>query len=132
MVAAILLIAFTVAVGGLISVWITSYATTTTSAVEASTVNATKCAGNYISVESVSNNTIIFINPNSNSITTINITTNNGNFITPNQTSLGSGWIGTASWSRGTNTSILITGLCLSSVLVTGNCDNSQTCWKNS
>lgn len=130
MVAAILLIAFTVAVGGLISVWLTSYSRTTTSAVEASTINQTKCAGAYIKVDSVTNTTVIFSNPSSQTISTINITTTDGKFVTPNQTSLNPGGIGTASWSRGSNTSVLIKGLCLASVMVEGSCDNSQTtCW---
>lgn len=129
MVAAILLIAFTVAVGGLISVWLTSYSRTTTSAVEASTTNQTKCAGAYIKVDSVTNTIMIYSNPSGQIITNINITTNNGNFITPNQTSLSPGGIGTASWSRGTNTSVLMKGLCLVSVSVEGSCESGNPCW---
>lgn len=129
MVATILLIAFTVAVGGLISVWVTQYSRTTTSAVDTVTANQTKCYGSYIEVDSVTPTLITFSNPSTQIITNINITTTDGKFPTPSSTILSPGGIAVANWTKGTNTSVLIKGLCLSSMMVEGKCDNSQTCW---
>lgn len=131
MVAAILLIAFTVAVGGLISVWLTSYSRTTTSAVESTTTNQTKCAGAYIKVDSVTSSLIIYSNPSTQTITNLNITTGDGRFVTPNPTSLSPGGMGTASWSRGSNTSVLMKGLCLVTVSAEGSCESGQLCWSS-
>lgn len=129
MVSTILIIAFTVAVGGLVSVWVTNYSKTTTSAVDATTANQTKCYGSYINVDSVSSTLIIFSNGYKETITNINITTSDGKFLTPSSTTLASGGMAVANWTRGTNTSILVKGLCLSSVMTEGKCGNSDTCW---
>ena len=53
MIAVVLLIAFTVAVGGLLSVWFTTITTSQTSTVQASGESLGKCAQNSLDIESV-------------------------------------------------------------------------------
>lgn len=130
-IAAILLIAFTVAVGGIISFWLTGYTTTSTGAVEASTSNQTKCAGVFIKIDSVTSSKIIFSNPGNQPISSISIIAGDGTSIATGLSTLNSGAVSSISWTRGTNTSVLAKGLCLASVPVEGRCNSGDSCWSS-
>ena len=130
MIAIVLLIAFTVAVGGILSLWLTGYTTTTTGSVASITENQTKCAGTYIDVISVTSSAIIITNRGSETITGINCFASNGTNITTIATvTLGSGASNSGSWGRGTSNSVICAGNCLN-IGVTGECKSGQTCWK--
>jgi flagellin-like protein len=130
MIAAVLLIAFTVAVGGVLSFWLTTLTGSTTGNVEAQTSNITKCAGASIQINRVDSSRIIFSNPSSQEISSvILIADKGGGTITPSDQILSPGEIGTVSWTRGTNTSVLARGFCLQSVSVAGSCSAGEACW---
>jgi len=136
--AAILLIAFTIAVGGLISVWLTSFTTTSTGAVESASVNQTKCAGAYIKVDRVNatsgtSGKIIYSNPTNQQITNINMFSSDGTNITQiSSTSLSPGVGAYANWTVGTNTSVIAKGLCLATIPIEGSCKSGDSCWRTS
>ena len=132
MIAVVLLIAFTVAVGGIMSLWLTGYATTTTSSVETATVNQTKCAGTYVDVISVTSNAVLITNRGSEIINSTSCYTGGGETIPEDGGGFGTltpGASNSTSWTRGANTSILCTGSCLN-MGVTGECESGQSCWK--
>ena len=130
MIATVLLIAFTVAVGGILSLWLTGYATTTTSSVEAATTNQTKCVGTYIDVISVDAGAVLITNRGSQTISNVNCFVGNGtNLTSVAVASLASGAGNIGNWTRGAQTSVLCTGSCLG-IGVTGQCKSGQSCWK--
>ena len=129
MVAAVLLIAFTVAVGGIISLWLTGFAGRTTGTVETQVTNQTKCAGVFIAVDKVTDTTILYSNPSSQPISSISIAVD-GITITPTTTTLDPGAVASQSWTRGANTSVIVKGLCLASVPVEGRCEQGDACWE--
>jgi flagellin-like protein len=146
MIAVVLLIAFTVAVGGIMSLWLTGYTTTTTGSVETASTNQTKCSGTYIDVISVANKSILITNRGSQTIEDITCYTANGTVLgilnggTSDDLSVGtmlssSTWNSTAVNESDTGyissygTSVLCTGSCLN-IGVTGECKSGQTCWK--
>jgi len=131
MVAVVLLIAFTVAIGGIISLWLTGFTETTTGSVETASTNQTKCAGTYIDVISVSNDSVIITNRGSQDIVNPICFSGDGKNITalsPNST-LSPGESSSTSWVRGNNISVVCTGSCLN-IGVSGECDSEQSCWK--
>jgi len=136
MIAVVLLIAFTVAVGGIMSLWLTGFTTTTTSSVETASINQTKCAGTYINVISVDNDAILITNRGSQSISSITCFSGNGSSwglgsISPGEmnttkwNSTGSG----GSYESGFGTSLTCSGVCLG-VGVTCVCVSGQRCWE--
>ncbi|MEM5802218.1 MAG: archaellin/type IV pilin N-terminal domain-containing protein [Candidatus Aenigmatarchaeota archaeon] len=130
-IAAILLIAFTVAVGGIISFWLTGFTTTSTGSVEASTTNQTKCAGAYIKIDSVTATRIIYSNPSNQAISSINIIAGDGTSILSGGSTLNPGSVNSVGWTRGTNTSVIAKGLCLATVPVEGSCKSGDSCWSS-
>ena len=134
MIAVVLLIAFTVAVGGIVSIWLTGFMSITQESVEASSTNQTKCAGTYIDVISVTSSGVIITNRGSQDISTIQCYTSDGTAIPQDEPSpgfggLSSGVSNSTTWGRGGNTSILCAGKCIS-IGVTGECKSGQGCWK--
>jgi len=132
MIAVVLLIAFTIAVGGILSLWMTGFTTTTTQSVETASTNQTKCAGTYIDVVSVTTNAIVITNRGAQTIDTVQCYTGGGNTIPEDAGGFGdlsSGEANSTTWTRGTNTSIICTGSCLN-IGVTGECKSGQGCWK--
>jgi flagellin-like protein len=129
LIAVVLLIAFTVAVAGVISLWLTGFTTTTTGSVESASTNQTKCAGVYIDVISVTNDTVIFRNPGSQQINSVVCYSSGGENITSGTINLAVGDINSTSWVRGSNSSVICSGTCLN-IGVTGECNSGQTCWK--
>jgi len=129
MIATILLIAFTVAVGGIISVWLTGYTRTTSAAVSTATEDQIKCTGTYPDVYLVTNNSIIVRNPGSENIYNITCFTSDGTTLpSPTISTLVPGNVTPIIWTRGGNKSVVCSGLCRS-IGVTGECRSDQSCW---
>ena len=131
MIAVVLLVAFTVAVGGILSLWLTNYATTTTESVQTATENHTACVGTYPKIISVTGTTVILTNPGTENMDNIFCYSSSGksifdinnisNPLTPGSTS-------SVSWTRDTNTSVICTGTCRN-IGITGECKSTQSCW---
>ena len=139
MLATILLIAFTVAVGGILSVWMSSFTRTTTGSVENTSTDVTKCAGTYIDVVNVANGTIIIANRGSQTITSISCFAGNGSYIgpsgslSPGSSNSSVGWHANQScwncpYASGFGTVVSCSGKCLT-VGVTGSCKRGESCW---
>jgi hypothetical protein len=137
MIATVLLIAFTVAVGGILSLWLTGYMTTTTGVVETATTNQTKCVGTYINVISVSSSAILIMNPGSQNISSIRCYSANASSwflgtIAPGEMNATTGWNSSGTgevYIAAFGTSVTCTGNCLNTG-VTGECKSGQSCWK--
>ncbi|TAL47763.1 hypothetical protein EPN87_02140 [archaeon] len=132
MIATILLIAFTVAVGGILSVWFSTTTTSQTGITGAAAQNYTRCGGASINIESAGSTIIRFSNPSLQTVSSIQFLATDGAnswLITPTTTSLTTANATTQAWVKGTNTTLTATGLCLSSVPVGGRCDNTMSCW---
>jgi len=136
MIATVLLIAFTVAVGGILSLWLTGYMTTTTGVVETATTNQTKCVGTYIDVISVGSGAILITNLGSQNISSIKCYSANASSWSLG--SLGPGELNSTKWNASGNagiyetafgTSVTCTGNCLNTG-VSGECKTGQSCWK--
>ena len=147
LIAAVLLIAFTVAVGGIISLWLTSFSKTTTSAVQTSTEKQVKCASTVLEITSVSTsgNRIVVTNLGPQNVTLTSIVLSDGtvsNFQISEELSAGSSYsINT------TNSSIIsptinftqhvglswvkVKGLCLGEVPIEGTCNSDESCWSS-
>ena len=147
LIAAVLLIAFTVAVGGIISLWLTSFSKTTTSAVQTSTEKQVKCASTVLEITSVStsDNRIVVTNLGPQNVTLTSIVLSDGtvsNFQISEQLTAGSSYsINT------TNSSIIsptidfstksglawvkVKGLCLGEVPIEGTCNSDESCWSS-
>ncbi len=129
MVATVLLIAFTVAVGGIVSVWMTGFTTSTTGSVESASTNQTKCAGVYIDIISVNDASFMIRNPSAQPINGITCYSGNGTLITSDPINLATGGsINSTIWDRDGYTSIICGGTCLN-IGVSGECKSGQTCW---
>ena len=132
LIAAVLLIAFTVAVGGIIATWLTSFSKTTTAGVESSTKGATGCAEAYIDVVSVSASSVLVKNPTSNKIYITGVYDNRGTTATLSE-SLTSGEVKPLSFTKDpTATKITVVGLCEYSntnVSISGSCESGEDCW---
>lgn len=57
MIATVLLIAFTIAIGGIISIWLSGYTRTTTESVGGGTDKLIKCSASILQIKKVTNNT---------------------------------------------------------------------------
>ena len=90
MIAAVLLIAFTIAVGGIMSVWLTGYSTTTQQSVENATTERIKCLGTYVDILSVSDWAILYTNRGSETVTNITAYASDGSSINITATGLSS------------------------------------------
>jgi flagellin-like protein len=130
MIATILLIAFTVAVGGIISVWLTGYTRTTGAAVSTATEDQVKCTGTYPNIYSVTEDAIIITNPGSENIANITCFAGDGTVLpSPSVSLLVPGNVTTILWKKEGNTSVVCSGVCRS-IGVTGECRSGQICWK--
>ncbi len=129
MIATVLLIAFTVAVGGIVSLFLTGMTTTQTGLTEQTGINTTKCAGASIDILDASSTKIIYANPSTQTISSIKFTAGTGEIWTPTTTSLAPGVSAAETWGRGTNTSVTALGLCQGSIVVKGACKVGESCW---
>lgn len=129
-VATIILIAFAVAVGGLISIWVTGFATSTTEFTSERGEELTACAGARLKVDIVSANSIIYSNPSAKIITNITVYDQAGRNLTFNASNLSPGQVANITWAKGSNTTIFMRGICEGSVVVEGECKDGQICWQ--
>jgi flagellin-like protein len=127
MIATILLIAFTVAVGGIISVWLTTYTRTAQTAVSGATEAQIKCAGITPNIYRVTQTAVFLMNSGSQELTNITCLTQDGKLIGTvermppgNMTSL--------SFNATGNTSVVCSGVCLG-VGVASQCSQGDSCW---
>lgn len=142
MIATVLIIAFTIAIGGIISVFMTNLTKTTTGEAEKGAAGVSECASAYINILAVngtgSTSSVIISNPSSNKIYITGFTDNLANvseipegnkiLISGNTTSLAPVKIGS------TATKIMIVGLCENSVRtsnfsISGTCPKGGSCW---
>jgi hypothetical protein len=78
----------------------------------------------------VTSTNILYSNPSAKIISNITVFDGNGKNLTSVQTSLNPGQVGNVTWTRGSNTSIFMTGICEESVVVRGECEDGQECWE--
>ena len=141
MIAVILLIAFTVAIGGVISVWITGLTNTQTQQVSNQSSSQVKCTPSLI-INRVDSNTaaatdlinVTVENPSQNQIININVSVVAGSAVTTNASvvpSLGSGtsyFITVGNYST-LPTLVRVSGVC-SGLPVSFTCKPSDSCWR--
>lgn len=130
MVAVVLLIAFTIGVGGLVSIFATGLTTTSTGIASNQSEALSKCAGAWLNVYSVDSDQVFYSNPNTQTITGITITFSNGTTQTNGDPSLTVGETNNTNISTiGSNTFVIVRGLCQSVVTVEGKCSTAMECW---
>jgi flagellin-like protein len=131
MVAVILLIAFTIAIGGIISVWFTGLVRITGGPAEAAAEKVSKCAAAWISVDEVNAtaNRVIASNPSTLDITKVTIVLD-GTTVSPSDTELKAGQTKKYDVTIGGNTTVIVKGLCLGEVPKEGKCSTGDVCWK--
>lgn len=146
LIATVLLIAFVVGIGGLVSLFATSLTTSSTGVTSNQSQSVTKCAGAYINVYRVTNTTVFYSNPTGQTITSLTIITSDGSQIVnpsgpsiapgaSNSTIVGvnttnpNGYTGLVPGGATGNTSVTMRGLCQSTVPVEGTCKQGQGCW---
>jgi flagellin-like protein len=129
-VATIVLIAFAVAVGGLVALWLTNFATSTTEYTSEQGDKLTACAGSRLKFDIVGPNLIVFSNPTTKLITNITIYDMNGRNLTFNAGNMLPGQVSNITWTRGSNTSVFMRGVCEGTIVVEGQCKVGQICWE--
>jgi len=128
-VATIVLIAFAVAVGGLVALWLTNFATSTTEYTSQQGDKLTACAGARLKFEDVGSSQIIYSNPTVKTITNITVYDMSGKNLTSNATNMSPGQVANITWDRAGNTSVFMRGVCENAIVVEGNCKTGQVCW---
>lgn len=129
-VSTIILIAFAVAVGGLVAIWLTGFATSTTEFTSQRGEELTACANARLKVDLVTATNIIYSNPSSKTVTNITAYDGSGRNLTFNASNLVPAQATNLTWARGTNTSVLLKGICEGTVAVEGECKSGQSCWE--
>ncbi|MEM5797188.1 MAG: hypothetical protein QW813_00780 [Candidatus Aenigmatarchaeota archaeon] len=129
MIAVVLLIAFTIGVGGLVSLFVTGLTTTSTGITGNQSEALTRCAGAWLNIYSVTSNKVLVHNPNSQTITGIDVIAGSGEVVADAIASLAPGATASATWTVGSNTSVTVRGMCQTLVTVEGKCTNKDECW---
>jgi len=130
MIAVILLIAFTIGVGGLVSIFATGLTTTTTGLTSNQSEALSRCGGAWINVYSVDSDQVFYANPNSQTISGISITFSNGTTFTGGDPSLTVGESNATNIGAiGSNTFVIVRGLCQAIITAEGKCTSNQDCW---
>ena len=152
MVAVVLLIAFTIGVGGLIFTFSTGLTTTSTGITSNQSEALARCANVRIDVYRITNTTVAYSNPSSQTITGLVILfgSSSGTYtgVTTPDVSLTSGESNVTYITNSTgeailttvatgiqpggaagNTSVIVRGQCQTLVLVQGKCTSSDACW---
>ena len=129
MIAVILLIAFTIGVGGLVSIFVTGLTTTSTGVTSNQSESLTRCAGAWLNVYSVTGTRVFISNPNRQTLTAIDLIAGSGEISVDAVATLSAGASASISWTAGTNNSVTVRGMCQTIVTVEGKCTNSQDCW---
>jgi flagellin-like protein len=136
MIAVILLIAFTVAIGAIVSVWITGFTRGLTTTTGTTAEKQAKCAGVYIGIEvkentsATTNTTVTLTNNGPQPITNVRVLADGTNVY---NTSLQVGDVIIFYYNQSTfttlPTAIRATGFCLDEIYVEGKCSKGQACW---
>ena len=139
LIASVLLIAFTVAVGGIISLWLTSYSKTMTSGAEQSSKGAAECAGAYFDILSVdiTNKNLVVRNAGSTNANVTSVSDDKANVHTFNPPIELTGGetqnLTSITELDPSATKVVVTGLCIPTVgnpvSITGECTQGQSCW---
>ncbi len=129
MIAVVILIAFTIGVGGLVSIFVTGLTTTSTKITSNQSEALTRCAGAYLNVYSVTSTRVNVANPNNVAITGIDIVADTGEVASDAIVTIAPGGTSGATWVLGTNTSVTARGLCQTIVIAEGRCTSAQDCW---
>lgn len=129
LIAVVLLIAFTIGVGGLVSIFVTGLTTTSTGITGNQSEALTRCAGAHVNVYSVTSTSVRYSNPNQVAIANLTIIAGTGEVISGTTGSLGTGASGATAWIVGTNTSVFVRALCQATIPVEGRCTSVQECW---
>jgi flagellin-like protein len=127
MIATILLIAFTVAIGGIISVWLATYTRTAQTAVTGATEAQIKCAGISPNIYRVTNTTVFLLNSGTVELTNVTCVTQDGISI-GTITSMPPGNMSSLTWNSTGNTSVICSGICLG-IGVASQCSVGDSCW---
>jgi flagellin-like protein len=149
MIATVLLIAFTIAVGGILSIWLTGYTRTTTEAVGGGTEAQIKCAASILSIKKVTNATdenvtiLAEYSSGSESLTSVGCITigdgkvsNKSTSVSPSTTvNPGTTFycsINSTAMGGPTNDKlerVRVTATCLGEIPITVDCTPGKTCW---
>lgn len=130
-IATIMLIAITVGVLAVVAIWFPDLISSQTQSTQQQSDQITACSGVRIAAESVTDSSIVYSNPSGKQITNITIFDGTGRNLTQlGNVSLVPGQVANLTWTRGSNTSILMTGLCENALVVRGSCEDGQFCWK--
>jgi len=149
MIAVILLIAFTIGVGGLVSIFATGLTKTTTGLTSNQSESLSRCGGAWINVYRVTNTTVFYQNPNREAVTGLTVIMSDGTInLNPADPRLATGesnytLVGNSSSAANSagisgvspagatgNTSVIVRGLCESIITVEGTCKRGQGCWE--
>jgi hypothetical protein len=140
MIATVLLVAFTVAIGGILVIWFSSLARTTTTGAGSQAEAILKCSSANFQILSVdsTNNKVTVVHYGSGlkiypiiatvGATPVTLTGDNA----PNPQSISSGQTSTFNVSIGTNTTVKVTALCEYGVInttVEASCSTPEPCW---
>ncbi len=128
MVATVLLVAFTIGVGALVSIFATGLTTTSTGIASNQSEALSRCAGAWVKMESVTSTQVIYSNPNQVTLISLIVIGSDGR-ATTGASSLAPGASTSTATTPGTNTSITVRGLCQNTVTVEGRCTSYQPCW---
>lgn len=142
MIATVLIIAFTIAIGGIISVFMTNLTKTTTGEAEKSAAGTSECAGAYIDILYVNTSipAITVLNPSKNTIYVTAVFDDRGNTTAINTGSglaMSSGSvavINTTSVPTSSALKVTLIGFCqnvagTTNVSITGTCPKGGSCW---
>ena len=133
LIAAVLLIAFTIAVAAIVGSFFTAFTKTTTGGVETQTRGATECAGVYIDVVTYNstNGNAVFRNPSNSNIYVTAAVNDTGNTNNNLNLKIPPGSVANAT-TLTANSKVSFTGFCESTggnVSITGECRKGQSCW---
>lgn len=129
-IAVVLLIAFTVAVAGLVSIFFTELTTSRNEETSKMSAAQQACSGVRLQVDRVTDGGVVFSNPSVRTITDITVYDESGMNLTFNATDLSPAQVTNITWDRGGNTSIFMRGICEGSIVVEGSCEVGRVCWK--
>lgn len=139
--ATVLVIALTIAVAGIVALFVNRLATTQTGEVEKGSTGIAECANSFVDILNfnASGHTLLVHNPSSNTIYTTAIYDNMGTVNTSIQQKIGTGNITQLSAGNlpaSAATKVTVTGVCeniagTSNTSITGACPKGASCWTN-
>jgi len=135
-IATVLLVAFTVAVAGILSIWSTTLTTTQTQTVSNQTGGVIACTPSLVIDEAkifTANATVTYHNAGSQPVVGIKVwaRNNSGIYSTPLNATLAAGETAvTAALTLSTQDLVRVTGTCASNLAVSADCTPADKCWK--